>query len=257
LARLVVRLGEATDRVELSVFRGEIARLLDRYIGLAISDVRSASVLQDLVELSTRFGVRLPRAFVILSKASVSLEGVVRRLHPAFDPTATLTARAEALLLERLDPRELKGGGLRTALQVALLVQELPLQLGQTLMDLERGQLQVVIRSDELQGIGKTLRGVGMTIFGGVIAGALIVSGFFVLVQGGLSQASSALLAALAFGFAGVTFGVAFGWYLTGGKLPKIALRGWLSQRLRGQNTGGKNLNAPAAPALKSPRGTP
>ena len=50
-----------------------------------------------------------------------------------------------------------------------------------------------------------------------------------------------ALLAALAFGFAGVTFGVAFGWYLTGGKLPKIALRGFLSQRLRGASA---NLGA-------------
>ncbi|HEY1100520.1 MAG TPA: lipopolysaccharide core heptose(II) kinase RfaY, partial [Myxococcota bacterium] len=141
IARLVIRLGDVEGRVSIAPFRAAISALMDRYFGLSIGEVSTAALFTDLVELSTQFGVRLPREMAILSKASVSIDGVIRALHPGFDPTTVISARAEALLRERLDPREMKGGGLRTALQLALVVQELPVQIGQALLDLERGQI--------------------------------------------------------------------------------------------------------------------
>ena len=238
LARLVVRLGEVDGRIELSVFRAAIARLLDRYMGLSVSDVSSAAALTDLIDLSTRFGVRLPRELAVLSKASVSIEGVVRSLHPQLNPSTLITHRAEALLFERLDPRKLKTGGLRTALQLGLVVQELPIQIGQALMDLERGNIQVMVKSHDLQGLGQTLRGVGMTIFGGILAGVAVMVGFQFLEAAGIAKTHGPLLAAISFVVAGGCFGVAFSWYLTGGKLPKITIRRLVSARLRRMREG-------------------
>jgi ubiquinone biosynthesis protein len=225
LSRLIIRLGESDSRIEIASFRAQVAKLLDRYLGLVVSEVNTAAVLSDLVDLSTRFGIRLPREFAILSKASASLEGIVRTLHPSFDPSATITKRAEDLLIARIDPRQLRGGGLRTALQLGLLIQEVPLQLGQALMDLERGQVQVVVKSGDLEGLQNSLRGLGMTIFGGALAAALIVSGFDVLKSAGFGIVKAPLVAAAAFVVAGGCFGVAFAWYLTGGKLPKLTLK--------------------------------
>ena len=169
----------------------------------------------------------------ILSKASASIDGIVRALHPRFDPSSTVAKRAEELLRARLDPRSLEGGGLRTALQLALLVQELPAQLGQALSDLERGQMQVTVKSDALESLNNTLRGVGMSVFGGILAGALILAGFIALYASGLMAARALPLAIVAFAAAGSCFGVAFAWYITGGRLPKITIAGLLSRRLR------------------------
>jgi ubiquinone biosynthesis protein len=225
LSRLIVRLGESDARIELGPFRAQVGRLMDRYVGLTVGEVNTAQVFNDLVDLSLRFGIRLPREFAILSKASVSIEGIVRVLHPEFDPSATITRRAEELLVERVDPRQWKAGGLRSALQLGLVLQEVPLQLGQALMDLERGHIQVTVKSGDLEGLQNSLRGLAMTIFGAVLAGACVIGGIEIVLRAGLSPVSAPFLAAAAFVVAGGSFGVAFSWYLTGGKLPRIGLR--------------------------------
>lgn len=231
LARLIVRLGESDDRIEINALRAAVSKLVDRYFGLTVSEVSSASVFNDLVDLSLRFGVRLPREFAILSKASVSIEGIVRTLHPGFDPTGVITKRAETLLLERIDPRQWKSGGLRTALQLGLLVQELPLQLGQALMDLERGHMQVVVKSPDLDGLQNSLRGLGMTIFGAAIAAACIFVGFDLLARSNVSVVAAPIVAGGLFVVAGGAFGVSFAWYLTGGKLPKLNIAALFRRR--------------------------
>lgn len=233
LARLVIRLGDVEGRIAVAPFRAAIGKLLDRYFGLAVGDLSTPAILTDLIDLSTRFGVRLPREMAILSKASASIDGIVRVLHPRFDPSSTVAKRAEELLRARIDPRSLEGGGLRTALQLAMLVQELPVQVGQLLMDLERGQMQVTVKSDALENLNNTLRGVGMSVVGGILAGALILAGFMALYASGLMTARALPLAIAAFAAAGSCFGVAFAWYITGGRLPKITIAGLLGRRLR------------------------
>jgi ubiquinone biosynthesis protein len=233
LARIVVRLGEVEARVDLVPFRAALQTLLDRYFGLTLGEVSTGAVFADLVDVSTRFGIRLPREMAILSKASVSIDGIVRALHPRFDPSATIARRAEDLLRQRLDPREWKSGGLRTALQLGLVVQELPQQLGQTLLDFERGHVQVTVKSEALESLNATLRGMSMSIFGGILAGTLVLAGFFTLDRAGLTQKFAPLIAAGAFALASGCFGVAFGWYLSGGRLPKLNLARLIAGRAR------------------------
>lgn len=248
-ARLVMRVGDADGRVALAPFRAAVSRLMDRYFGLTIEDLPTAALFSDLVDLSTRFGIRLPRELAILSKASLSIDGIVRALHPRFDPSRTIGARAEELLRARMDPRNLQGGGLKSALQLAFVVQELPVQLGQVLLDFERGQVQVAVRSEALDTLNTTLRGMSMSIFGGILAGALVLAGFVTLDVAGLTEARAGLLALLAFGAAGGLFGVAFSWYVTGGRLPKVTLRRLLGRRLQrlGGDTG-PGTGRPGAP---------
>jgi ubiquinone biosynthesis protein len=233
LARIVVRLGDVEHRVDLVPFRAALQTLLDRYFGLTLGEVSTGAVFADLVDLSTRFGIRLPREMAILSKASVSIDGIVRALHPRFDPSSTIAHRAEELLRQRLDPREWKSGGLRTALQLGLVVQELPQQLGQALLDLERGHVQVHVKSEALESLNATLRGMSMSIFGGILAGTLVLAGFFTLDRAGLTQKFAPLIAGGAFTVASGCFGVAFGWYLSGGRMPKLTLARLLASRAR------------------------
>ena len=98
-------------------------------------------------------------------------------------------------------------------------------------MDLERGQVQVVIKSPDLEGLQNSLRGLGMQIFGGVLAGAMVLGGFDVLARAGYDIVRAPMLAAIAFTIAGGSFGVAFAWYVTGGRMPKITLQRLLRRR--------------------------
>ena len=48
---VIVRLGESDTRIEIAQLRAQVSRLLDRYLGLTVSEVSTASVFNDLVEL--------------------------------------------------------------------------------------------------------------------------------------------------------------------------------------------------------------
>ncbi|MCP4504348.1 MAG: AarF/ABC1/UbiB kinase family protein [Deltaproteobacteria bacterium] len=242
LSRLLVHLGDAPGRISLAEFRDSIRRLLDRYLGLSVQEVNSSAALADLVELSTKFGIRMPREFALLSKASVAIEGVVRTLYPELDPSQKLSARSEELLLERLDPRELKGGGLRSALQLGMLANDLPLQLTQVLMDVERGHIEFSVRSPQLDGLDREIRGLGMTIFGGLTSSSLLLGGIYVLARYDWHLYGVPVLPPILFAIATGHFAIAFAWFLTGGKMPRFGVGrifGWvrkLRQR-RGRKT--------------------
>jgi len=236
LSRLLVHLGDSPGRVALSEFRDAIRRLLDRYLGLTVQEVNSSAALADLVDLSTRFGIRMPREFALLSKASVAIDGIVRTLYPELDPQHKLAARSEELMLERLDPRKLKGGGLRSALQLGMLASDLPLQLTQVLMDVERGHIELSIKSEQLEGLDREIRGLGMTIFGGLTSSALLLGGVYVLASYDWRLMGVPILPPVLFALAGGLFGVAFTWFLTGGRMPRFGLgrvMGWFMRLSR------------------------
>jgi len=197
-----------------------------------MTEIESSSLLGDLIDLSIRFGLRMPRELALLSKASVCIDGIVRELHPTFDPSDMLAERSRALLLERLDPRDAAGGGARAALQAFLLVQELPMQISQAMLDLERGHLQISMVSADLANLDRNMRGLGMTVFGGLLASSSLLGGFYILARYEWEMWGIPVLPAFAFAFAGSTFGVAFTWFLTGGRFKKISASRFFSRLL-------------------------
>jgi ubiquinone biosynthesis protein len=228
LSRQLIHLGEPTGRVHIHRFRNSIRRMLDRYSGLSISSIPAGSVMGEMLEISLKYKIHLPKEFALLTRASIAIEGIVRLLHPQLDVSKKLAKQAEELLLERLDPRNFRAAGMKTALQLATLAQDLPAQINQTLVDLERGQIS--IQSKELGQLDRTMRGMAMAVFSGLVAAAFIMGGFFWLAKADSTNANHATLAWLSFGFAFALFCTVLGWSLTGGRLPKVPI-GWLAKR--------------------------
>jgi ubiquinone biosynthesis protein len=225
VSKLIVRIGDPDDRVVMNDLRSAVRGLLDRYMGARVGDVNASQALSDLIELSTRFGVQMPPSFAILSKATVAIEGIVRSQHAGFDPIPLLKEKSKGLLLERIDPRQAKAGGLRTLLHVTLLMQELPLQLGQTLLDMERGQVRIEMVSEDLKRLERNIRGLGMTVFGGLMSCALILGGIYALSKYDWRILGIPALPTIAFSLSGILFGVAFSWFITGGSTPRFRIR--------------------------------
>lgn len=132
-------------------------------------------------------------------------------------------------MLQRLDLRDAKGGGMRALLQVGLLATDLPTQVSQVLMDIERGNIEVTVRAPQFDDLDRQLRGLGMTVFGGLLSSSLLLSGIYVLAKENLKVWGIPLLPLLTLPASGALFGVAFVWFITGGRVPKLGLSRLLS----------------------------
>jgi ubiquinone biosynthesis protein len=218
LARLLYKVGVAGERVNLAQLTTDIQLVLDRYLGTDLANIDSKSLLGDLLDLAQRHRIRIPREYAVLAKAAVTIEGVVRRLCPELDVLEMALPYAKRLLVDRLNPAGRDASARRMLLQIQGVANDVPGQLAQVLMDLERGKLNVTSRAaeEQLTQLVGAVRLVAVTI----LCAALALAGVYAL--------SHDLPRVLALGLISgsiVTFAASFAWLVLGVRPRKIRLR--------------------------------
>jgi ubiquinone biosynthesis protein len=237
VARLLYKVGVPDERVNLGQFRGDIAEILDRYLGRELSEIKSAALVDDMLSLAIRYKIKVPKEYALLTKATITLEGVVRQVTPDFDIVAVATPYAKQLLTERMSPDASSGAALRGMLQMQSLAGELPMQLSQILFDLEGGKFNVQVRSEELSKLVAVMKWLGLVIFAGFVAGAVIV-GLFLLAaaQPGwtlFGVMALPFVAAIGLVLVGLLFGAVLGGTLLVGRVGKVSVKKLMGKQRR------------------------
>src|SRR5256714_4273667 len=151
VSRLIYKVGIPDERINLHQFRADIHDILDRYLGLKLSEVSSTTLLNELTDLALTYRIKIPKEYAVLSKASATTEGIIRQLDPDLDVAQVALPYAKQLLIDRYSPRSMSGGLFRLLLSVPGFLQDTPQQLSQILMDLEGGKFSVTVRNEEMQ----------------------------------------------------------------------------------------------------------
>lgn len=231
VARLVYKIGVPDQRVNLAQFRSDIAEILEQYAGLELQNMSSGTLINDILALALKYRIKVPKEFAILTKAAITMEGVVRHVYPEMDVFAVALPYAKKLLFERLSPKGASGGALRALLQAQGFLTEVPMQISQILMDLEGGKFTVNMKNPELGQLVQAVRWLGIVVFSGLTASALIIGSFVILAaQTDWEVRGVPVLAVAGLVIAPMLFGAAFMWTLLAGKLHKIRLRRWFGR---------------------------
>jgi ubiquinone biosynthesis protein len=229
VARLLYKVGVPDHRINLQLFRHEIHDILDRYLGLKLSEVDPGVLMSELVDLAMKYKIKIPKEYAVLSKAAATTEGIVRQLDPELDVTQAALPYAKQLLFERYSPGSMSGGFLRLLLQLQGFLQDTPQQLSQILMDLEGGKFIVTIRNDDISRLNTNLKALGLLLFAGMLSSGLIVGSFSLVGRAAEGTGTTWPLAALiGLALSAMLFGAALSWTLLSGRLKKISVRRFL-----------------------------
>jgi ubiquinone biosynthesis protein len=175
VAHTAYRIGAVEGRVDLREFRGEIARLMDKYHGATLKDLSQAASLVEFIEVVTRYRIRLPPEYAVLARAASLVDGILRQLVPDSDIVARVEPHARRLMARQLSPEKLSADALKVLVQAQASLKGLPSQLDQVLTDLERGRLELVTRDPDASRLRRTIAAAGLqTALGTCAAGALI-----------------------------------------------------------------------------------
>ncbi len=233
VARLLYRMGAPDTRANLSGFRADVETLLQTHLPTArtLAEVDARHLLTDLLDLAVKYRIRIPREYALLSRAAVAVEGLLRQLAPDLDILAVSLPYAKQLLAERYDPAQLRGGLMRTLLRFQGLASDLPTQLSQILLDLEKGRFGVAVKSPELEKINDSLRSVAVIGFLGLCACGFIVGAFLSFAQVSWTVRGLPVLGVFGVAAAAALFGAAFTWYVFGNRFGKLRVRRFLPKR--------------------------
>jgi len=220
VARIINRIGVPDIHTPIAEFRDDIRHILDRYLGLRLDEIRTATLLRDLFDLAVRHRIRIPKEYAVLAKASITIEGMIRRLYPKLDVLEVGLPYAKELLLARFNPTDASSTLMKSLLKIQGLAEDVPAQLTQILVDLEGGKFRVNVHSEDLERVGAHVRALGVLLLLAVLAAGLTVGGFVVLAVGG-----RAWLGGVALGGALALASVAALYHVATMRMRKLSLR--------------------------------
>jgi ubiquinone biosynthesis protein len=148
----LVRMGVVDEqRLDRKAMQRDIRRLLLKYHGTPLKDIRAREVIEELTPIFYRHHFRLPTDLWLLGKTLVMMEGVGLKLAPDFDMIAVSKPYVSKFMLRLWLPTEWGPPLLRSATQWGDLLAGLPRQTAHILSDVEQGQFKLNVRLPELE----------------------------------------------------------------------------------------------------------
>jgi ubiquinone biosynthesis protein len=184
LAAAYLELGLVGEDVDRSRLHDELAELLRQIRARPIQDVSVGDALVALLRVGSRHRVRNPAQVLLLARALLISEALMRTLDPDIDIIAVFRKEIERALKRRHSPSHLRDRGLRLALDLERVLEDAPHDLRLGLRRIGDGELGRV-HAPKLEALGaRASRGIER-LTGAVAAAALIIAGALLATIGG------------------------------------------------------------------------
>jgi len=231
VARLLYRLGEPTERTNLLEFRDDIEQIFSSYTPASLAELSAKHLLNDLMSLSIKYRIRIPKEYAVLCRAAVTTEGILRTLHPDMNISEMVLPYAKKILAERYDMSHFQESGMRTLFRLSTSINEVPLQLSQILLDLEAGKFSVSLNSEQFAQHNQTLRSLGAVVFAGLCTCGLIIGSFVLFASKNWEFNGIPILGIVAIAAASFISFVSGLWYFSKGGIFKLSLKRFFRSR--------------------------
>ncbi len=163
----------------------EVAQIMSPYHGLPLSEIPAGKVLMESTRVAFRYHVSLPRDLVLVFKSIMTLEGIGRALDPDFDLVGAASKYARVLFKDRFEPARLGKEALFASRDVSRLLRSAPRQLGESLRQLESGELRLNLRLEDLERYARRQAQATTKVALAILASSLIVCSTWLTVAGG------------------------------------------------------------------------
>ncbi|NOX53770.1 MAG: AarF/ABC1/UbiB kinase family protein [Planctomycetes bacterium] len=181
VVEIVQRMGVALQPIDTPLLTADVRDFIDTYYGLELERVNVSSLLTDFVNILTNHRIRCPADLMLLIRAMITLEGVVRDLAPDFNTAEVLAPYLEGLVRERYNPRRLALRALDEVRTLVRLSHDVPRHIGRTLEKLSTDDLRIQLEHRRLDRLITELDRSSNRIAIGMVIAALIVASSLVI----------------------------------------------------------------------------
>lgn len=220
IARVLLKMGTPTQRVNLHELRSEIERIRSQYLTVrSLAEYDSIGFAEDFAKAAGRFRIKLAPEYAITVKSFATIEGIVRHLHPEVDLVGILQPYARQVVADRLDPQRLARELFGEVSGLGATLRTLPGQIDQVLHDFETGNLQVRAVTPELDALPAVVYQLGGRLVLAAFAASMTIA-MAVVLPDALEWSVKLVLAVVCGLLAAVNWTVLFWWHFLGRGKP-------------------------------------
>ncbi len=162
----------------------EILDILDVYHSLPIQELNIGHLLLDITTMLRENRLQVPVDLAIMIKALITAEGTARQLYPELNVVEEAKPYVRRLAMERWRPDVVWRDFRRNVSDLLRLQKELPVRFNQIIEKIDRGDLKIRFRHENLGGLRNTIQNITNRLTLGIIIAALIIGSSMIITTG-------------------------------------------------------------------------
>lgn len=182
ILKAVTRLGAVTEQADKQELKMELERLQEMYLSMPLKEINLGKVLHELLEISFKLQIRLPREFAVLAKTFLTLEGVISTLVPSFSIAELIGEHRSEFLHYQYSPKRLTASASKNINKYLRLLEVLPESLTKILQKFSGGEVVHKVEISQAERFISRLNNMVNRLSFSVVLGSIIL-GLCLLIQ--------------------------------------------------------------------------
>ena len=182
-AQVLLQLTRWEQQPDLRQLERELSDFMGRHLYRPLKDIEVGKLLHDLLEIATRFQLRLPPDIFLMLKAISTVEAVGRMLDPEFDMIAKAAPFIEQVLMDRFKPQRVAEDVGDLAGRMLKFLHQFPKDLLDLAGLLRQQKLSLQIKHDGLEKVLATHDQISNRLSFSIVIAALIVGSALIVIS--------------------------------------------------------------------------
>ncbi len=182
ILKAVTRLGAVTDQADKHELKMELERLQEMYLSMPLKEMNLGKILHELLEISFKLQIRLPREFAVLAKTFLTLEGVISTLEPNFSIAELIEEHREDFLRYQYSPKRLTASATKNINKYLHLLEVFPGSLTKILEKFSGQELTLKVEISQAERFIGRLNNMVNRLSFSVVLGSILL-GLSLLIQ--------------------------------------------------------------------------
>ncbi len=176
------KLGAVPPQADKDELKYELERLQEMYFDLPLKELNLGRVMYELLEISFKLRIKMPREFTVLAKTLLTLEGVVSELEPGFSIAELIEQNRSLFLRYQFSGKRIKAELYKNVRQYLHLLEILPENLASILEKASGGEIHFKIKLSEIEFLLSRLNSMANRLSFSVVLASIIL-GLCLLLQ--------------------------------------------------------------------------
>ncbi len=200
-----VELGMHDQEIDHSQFKSDISYVIQPLQDSSINEIKVSRVLEEVLSVALKHGLKVPAPFVLFGKTIITLEGIALEYDPNFKIMESIRPLAENLVRKRTSPLYLWKSMMHNMDRYKRFAESFPEKANRALEKIEKGTVRVDIEDTDIKKLSLELNKSSNRIaYGLMVAAFLITSTLLVNMDKGPSVLGDPFLAFCSVFFASI-----------------------------------------------------
>jgi len=196
----LMEFGGDTENINKEELKYEISLFIEPLQKTSLKEIKVSRVLEEIMNISLNYGLKIPLPFILFGKTIVTLEGIGLEYDPNFKIVEASKPFIEELIRQRTSPVYIFNNFIKNALRFKRFAEKLPEETEKALKRIQKGTIKVDIEDTDIRMLSAEIdKSSNRVAYAMLIAALLIVGAIIMQISKGPMIFEIPILALLSF----------------------------------------------------------